>query len=292
MQKILAVDGNSILNRAYYATPKLTNSQGHFVNGILGFFNMLIKFAEKYQPNRVYIAFDVHAPTFRHEKFAEYKAGRHPTPGELLMQFPPLKDILRQLKVQTLELAGYEADDIIGTISKLDADEIYLATGDRDCLQLVSPNVKMIYPKSAQDDILYDEAAVERDFEVTPEKFIQLKALMGDKSDNIPGAAGVGEKTATELIKAYGSIENIFNHLDELKPALKQKMMDFKDKSQESLFLVTIDTNVPIKLDDNEFDIKKWDLEIFKTHGLNSLYKRLKEKYNCETQYEQIGFAL
>ena len=207
MKKLLLIDGNSIINRAFYGIKLLTNKSGVFTNGIYGFLNILFKNIDELSPDYVCVAFDLKAPTFRHKMFDGYKAQRKPMPKELAMQMPILKDVLSALNIAMYEKEGYEADDIIGTISRIcDGENVgcYIVTGDRDDLQLASKNTKILLTVTkggANETTAYDADAVFEKYGVTPERFIDVKALMGDSSDNIPGVAGIGEKTALGLIR-------------------------------------------------------------------------------------------
>lgn len=259
MEKILAIDGNSILNRAYYAIPIPRNWVGTCTNGIMGFINILLKTVQEFAPTSIAVAFDVHAPTFRHQQFAEYKANRRPSPDELRQQFEPLKNLLATMGIQTLEKAGYEADDILGTIAKTctqNGDECFVMTGDRDCLQLASQLVKIILvvTKTGNNtETIYDESTMLEHYGVTPQEFIEVKTLMGDSGDNIPGAANIGEKTALSLIQQYQTVANVYNHLDELKPQKRASLEAFRPQWEQIKSLVTINQNVPIKFEKTPF---------------------------------------
>lgn len=248
--KIVLIDGHSILNRAFYGVPDLTNSEGLHTNAIYGFLNILFKILEEEKPEYLTVAFDVHAPTFRHEMFADYKGTRKPMLDELRQQVPVMKDVLRAMGVKIIEQAGLEADDLLGTISKrceADGMDVSVISGDRDLLQLATDKIKIRIPKTKQgkteiEDYYADD--VKTRYEVTPKEFIDLKALMGDTSDNIPGVPSIGEKTATKIIVEYGSIENAFAHVDELKPPRASKaLQEHYDLAQLSKVLATINVN-------------------------------------------------
>lgn len=248
--KIVLIDGHSILNRAFYGVPDLTNSEGLHTNAIYGFLNILFKILEEEKPEYLTVAFDVHAPTFRHEVFADYKGTRKPMLDELRQQVPVMKDVLRAMGVKIIEQAGLEADDLLGTISKrceADGMDVSVISGDRDLLQLATDKIKIRIPKTKQgkteiEDYYADD--VKTRYEVTPKEFIDLKALMGDTSDNIPGVPSIGEKTATKIIVEYGSIENAFAHVDELKPPRASKaLQEHYDLAQLSKVLATINVN-------------------------------------------------
>ena len=248
--KIVLIDGHSILNRAFYGVPDLTNSVGLHTNAIYGFLNILFKILEEEKPEYLTVAFDVHAPTFRHEMFADYKGTRKPMLDELRQQVPVMKDVLRAMGVKIIEQAGLEADDLLGTISKrceADGMDVSVISGDRDLLQLATDKIKIRIPKTKQGKTEIEDyyaSDVKARYEVTPKEFIDLKALMGDTSDNIPGVPSIGEKTATKIIVEYGSIENAFAHVDELKPPRASKaLQEHYDLAQLSKVLATINVN-------------------------------------------------
>lgn len=255
--KLLVLDGNSIVNRAFYGIKLLTTKNGEYTNAIYGFLNILLKLKDICSPDAVAVAFDVHAPTFRHEMYSEYKAGRHAMPDELRGQIPVLKELLKNLGIKTLEKEGWEADDILGTLAQVcrdNGDECFIATGDRDSLQLAHGGVKVLLARTKMGQAvtdIYDEKAIMAEYGVTPAQLIQVKALQGDSSDNIPGVAGVGAKTALDLIQRFGTIDNIYENLESLdiKPGVKAKLANDKDKAYLSLDLGTIRTNAPVDTD-------------------------------------------
>lgn len=254
MKKLLILDSNSIINRAYYGVRPLSASDGTPTNAVYGFLNMLIKLLNEQAPDYLCAAFDLKAPTFRHKMYEGYKAQRHPMPDELARQMPIAKDILRAMGVTILEKEGYEADDIIGTVSRICSEQdisCYIATGDKDDLQLAGNGTRVILTvtkSGTNETTVYDEAAVKERYRVTPKEFIDIKALMGDPSDNIPGVKGVGEKTAMSLIEKYHSIEYIYENLDNIgiKGKMLEKLRDGKDMAFLSKTLATIDVSVPI----------------------------------------------
>ena len=222
--KIVLIDGHSILNRAFYGLPDLTNADGLHTNAIYGFLTIMFKILEEEKPDYLTVAFDVHAPTFRHEMYEEYKGTRKPMADELRQQVPVIKEVLKAMGIRIIEQAGLEADDLIGTLSKRCAQkgmEVSVISGDRDLLQLATEQVKIRIPKTKQGrtevEDYYAQDVKER-YQVTPTEFIDLKALMGDASDNIPGVPSIGEKTATKIITEYHSIEEAHAHVDEVKP--------------------------------------------------------------------------
>ena len=259
--KLLVLDGNSIINRAFYGIMLLSTKSGIYTNAVYGFLNILLKLKEISQPDAIGVAFDVHAPTFRHKKYDEYKAGRHAMPDELRMQMPILKDILKSLGIKTVECEGWEADDILGTLAQAcrsAGNECFIATGDRDSLQLAHGGVKVLlaHTKAGRPVTdIYDENTVMEEYGVTPAELIQVKALQGDSSDNIPGVAGVGAKTALDLIQRFHNIDYIYENLDEIdiKKGVREKLARDKDKAYLSLDLGTIRTNAPVDTDINSY---------------------------------------
>lgn len=252
--KLVLVDGHSILNRAFFGIPDLTNSEGLHTNAVYGFLNILFKILDEEQPDYLTVAFDVHAPTFRHKMYDAYKGTRKPMADELRQQVPLMKEMLTAMGVTIVEKEGYEADDLLGTIAKQSEEqglEVSIVSGDRDLLQLASDHIKIRIPKTKRtgteiEDYLAKDV-VEK-YQVTPLQFIDVKALMGDSADNIPGVPGIGEKTATALITAYGSIENAHDHLEEIKPnRAKQNLSEHYDMAQMSKELATIEIHAPIE---------------------------------------------
>lgn len=288
MKKLLILDSNSILNRAFYGVRYLSAKDGTPTNAIYGFLNILLKLIKEQEPDYICAAFDVKAPTFRHKQYEGYKAQRKPMPEGLAAQMPLAKDVLRAMGVTILEKEGYEADDIIGTVARLcEESEIscFIATGDKDDLQLASDKTKVILTvtKSGYNEtIIYDNKAVKEKYHVTPTEFIDVKALMGDPSDNIPGVKGVGEKTAMSLIEKHHSIEYIYENIDGigLKGAMLQKMKDGREMAFMSKELATINRNTPIEFNADEcvfdgFENNGELYEILKRLELNSIIKKL-----------------
>ena len=255
-EKIVLIDGHSILNRAFYGLPDLTNSEGLHTNAVYGFLNILFRTLEEEQPQYLVVAFDVHAPTFRHQMYADYKGTRKPMPSELREQVPMLKEVLRAMDIELVEKAGYEADDILGTLAERcekKGMEVTVVSGDRDILQLASDRIMIRMPKTVRGKTTienYHAKEVLERYQVEPKQIIELKALMGDTSDNIPGIPGVGEKTATKLIVEYGSIENAYVHVEEIRPnKAKESLKNNYDLAVMSKKLATIDTNAPVECD-------------------------------------------
>ena len=252
--KLLILDGNSIINRAFYGVKPLTTREGLYTNAIYGFLNILDRMEKDVQPDAVCVAFDLHGPTFRHLQYDGYKATRHGMPEELAQQMPIMKDVLRAMNIPVYECQGWEADDVIGTVSVICSNndwECIIATGDRDSLQLIDHNVhvRLVITKPGQTtSTLYDEAMFREEYGFEPKKMVDLKALMGDSSDNIPGVPGVGPKTATELLVKFGSLDGVYANLDDdsVRPKLKEKLEAGKESAYLSYDLATIRTNAPI----------------------------------------------
>lgn len=290
--KIVIIDGNSLMNRAFYALPPLTNSKGVHTNAVYGFTNMLFKIINDEKPEYIAAAFDRKAPTFRHIEYAEYKAGRKKMPPELGEQFPVVKDVLAAFKIGIYEIDGYEADDIIGTVSKIcenDDMEVLIYTGDRDALQLVSPNTRVAITRKGITDLdVYDEKAIMEKYQVTPRQFIDVKGLMGDQSDNIPGVPGIGEKTAVKLIKEFGNVENLIQNIDKISgKKVKELMENYREQAVFSKRLATIVTDVPIQFDLNEIKIENPDNQklayLFKDLEFKSLLAKVPPGDNGST---------
>lgn len=251
---LLVLDGNSIVNRAFYGIKLLTTKSGYYTNAIYGFLNILLKLQDTCHPDGVAVAFDVHEPTFRHKQYADYKAGRKPMPQELRAQMPVLKELLTALGYTTVECPGWEADDVLGTLAAAcrdSGDACFIATGDRDALQLAHGGVKVLLARTKMGQAVtdvYDESAIAAEYGITPQALIQVKALQGDSSDNIPGVAGVGAKTALDLVQRFGTLDAIYKDLDtlDIKPGVREKLRRDKDKAYLSLDLGTIRTNAPI----------------------------------------------
>lgn len=290
MSKIVLIDGHSILNRAFYGVPMLTNSAGLHTNAVYGFLNILFKILEEEKPDYLTVAFDLKAPTFRHQMYKEYKGTRKPMPEELHEQVPVMKEVLTAMGIQIVEKAGYEADDILGTIarrSEKEGMEVSLVSGDRDLLQIATEHIKIRIPKTkgGKTEIEdYYAADVKEAYKVTPEQFIELKALMGDTADNIPGVPKVGEKTATELMTAYGSIDEIYAHIDEIsKKSIRESLANNRELADLSKKLAMIDTNADI-----DFSYDRAKLGMLFTPEAYDIFKRLSFK-NMLSRFENQG---
>ncbi len=264
--RLLVIDGNSIANRAFYGIKLLTTKDGQFTNAIYGFLNILIKLKAECEPDAIAVAFDLKAPTFRHEIYDEYKAGRKGMPPELRSQMPIIKEVLGYLGCSVVEKEGFEADDILGTLSAQCKGEnmCYIATGDRDSLQLVSDNTRVLLAATKMGKAVtteYDKEKLKEEYGVEPKGMIEIKALMGDSSDNIPGVAGIGQKTAGDLIVNYGNIDYIYEHLDELdiKKGVREKLAVGKESAYLSRKLGTICLEAPIETDIENYKLKPID---------------------------------
>ncbi|MGG6313711.1 DNA polymerase I [Paenibacillus macerans] len=251
MEKLILIDGNSIIYRAFFAMPPLTNSSGVHTNAVYGFTNMLLRLIQEEQPTHIMVAFDAGKVTFRHEGYQEYKGGRDKTPPELSEQFPLMRELLESFGIAWFELAGYEADDIIGTLSKRAEEagqEVLVVTGDKDMLQVVSDRVKVALTRKGVSEVEpYDPQGIEDKYGLKPLQIIDLKGLMGDASDNIPGVPGIGEKTALKLLHQYGSVEEVLARTDELKGKMKENLVNHADDARMSKQLATIFREVPVE---------------------------------------------
>ena len=297
MNKLLLIDGNSIINRAFYGimgSKMLMTEDGTYTNAVYGFLSILFKELEDIKPEYLVVAFDLKAPTHRHKMYDKYKANRHGMPEELAMQMPILKETLKAMNVCIIEKEGYEADDILGTLAKWGQKEkleVTVLTGDRDSFQLIDKNIKVRIPRTKMGKTETEDYTVEKieeEYGLEPLDLIEVKGLMGDTSDNIPGVPGVGEKTALNLIKQYKSIDEVYNHIDEQKGKLKEKLSENKDLAYLSRTLGTIDINAPIEKDLNVFQVEEWNkpevLEIFKKLKFNRFIDRfaLQDNVNGE----------
>ena len=289
-EKLVLIDGHSILNRAFFGLPDLTNSQGLHTNAVYGFLNILFKILEEEKPNYLAVAFDVKAPTFRHEMFDGYKGTRKPMADELRQQVPMMKEMLTKMGVPIVELPGYEADDLLGTISVMGENqgmEVSIVSGDRDLLQLATEHVQIRIPKTKKTgteiENYYAKDVVER-YSVSPKEFIDVKALMGDASDNIPGVPGIGEKTASALIEKYKSIEEVHAHAEEVKPPRAGKnIVEFWEQAVMSKELATIITNAPVTEAPVSFSFEKARLD-----SIEALYTEEAYLYCKELEFKNL----
>ena len=276
--KLLILDGNSVINRAYFGVKPLTTREGLYTHAIYGFLNILERMEKEEQPEAVCVAFDLHGPTFRHVRYEGYKANRHGMPEELAMQMPVMKDVLRAMNIPIYECQGWEADDVIGTVGRICSDngwECVIVTGDRDSLQLINENVhvKLVISKPGQTTAtLYTEEKFREEYGFEPKKLIDLKALMGDSSDNIPGVGGVGPKTAKELLAKFGSLDGVYENIDDksIRPKLREKLVNDKDNAYLSFELATIRPEAPI-----DFEPKDAIVQPYNRPELYALFQRL-----------------
>ncbi len=284
--KLLCIDGNSLLNRAFYGIKLLSTKEGQYTNAIFGFINILFKLLESEQPNCVAVAFDLKAPTFRHKEYAGYKAGRKPMPNELASQLPLMKEWLTLAGYHVIEKEGYEADDILGTLARIceeNGDECVIATGDRDSFQLISDKTKVLLSatKAGHAEVVcMDKTALFEKYGLTPAQMIELKAIMGDTSDKIPGVMGIGEKGATDLVKNFSTLDNIYENIDSplIKDSLRNKLINDKENAYLSRFLGTICRTVPIDEDINAYRInKRDDVSLSRLMTKLELFKQMKQ---------------
>ncbi len=276
--RLMIIDGSSLIYRAFYALPLLSTKDGIYTNGVYGFLTMLYKIKEEYDPEYLCVAFDKKGPTFRHLEFEQYKGNRDKAPNELSLQFPILKEILDVMNVNQIEIDGYEADDIAGTVAKYGKEkdlDVILVSGDKDYLQLVSEKSKVLLTKKGITDLeIYDMNAMLNEYGITPVQFIDLKGLMGDSSDNIPGVPGVGEKTGLKLLKEFGSMENIYEHIEDVRgKKTRESLIENRQQAFMSRKLAEIVTNVPIALNLDEMKLiePNWD-------KLKDIYEKLEFK--------------
>lgn len=303
MSKFVLIDGHSILNRAFYGVPIFTNSEGLHTNAVFGFLNIMFKIIDSKQPDYMAVAFDVHQPTFRHEMFKDYKGTRKPMMEELREQVPVIKELLQKMNITTVELPGYEADDVIGTLSKKGEKagmEVDVISGDRDLLQLASDHITICIPKTKKGQTTveeYNTEGVRRLYKVTPTEFIDVKALMGDSSDNIPGVPGIGEKGATAIISQFGSIENAYDHADEISNTRNRNaLLNNYEMAQMSKTLATINIQSPVEVTPEQCkleDIYTEDaLEMIKRLEFKSMIQRfgsVTSTNDCEGGFKYIN---
>lgn len=324
MNRFILIDGNAILHRAFHAFPPLNSSKGELVNAVYGFFSMFLKILSDMQPHFVAVCFDRPKPTFRQQLFVGYQAQRPKMADELGSQLVLVHEMLEKIKVAIFELDGYEADDLIGTLARqatqktenriqktdgrktdktekqsvhsvlsasrsqssvLSSLEVIIVSGDRDLLQLVNSHVRMLAPVTGITNmILYDGQRVEEKFGIKPSQIIDYKALVGDASDNYPGVSGIGPKTASSLIKEYGTFENLYQNLDKLPPKIAEKLATDAEQASLAKKLATIVTNAPIQFSIDSCDAKKMNMKELKNqfaeYGFNSLVKRLSNETN------------
>lgn len=298
MKKLLIIDGNSIINRAFYGIKLLTNKHGLYTNAIYGFLNIMFKHLDELMPDCVAVAFDLKKPTFRHKMYPQYKAQRKGMPAELAQQMPVMKEILDAMNITILEKEGYEADDIIGTVSRMCREqdvECYILTGDKDDLQLAADTTKILLTVTrggTTSTTEFDSDDVEDTYGVTPEQFVDVKALMGDSSDNVPGVKGIGEKTAFEYIKKFKSVENLYDNLDDsiIKPAARKKLEEGREMAALSKTLCTIDRNVPLDFEPDDAAVKEYDSERLTKLFVNLEFSSFLKKLGTKDSKQDIVF--
>ncbi len=290
MGKIVLIDGHSILNRAFYGVPELSNKEGLHTNAVYGFLNIMFKILDEEKPEYLAVAFDVHAPTFRHEIYKEYKGTRKPMPEELREQVPVIKETLKAMRIKTVEKPGLEADDILGTLAKRaekEGMEVSLISGDRDLLQIASSHIKIRIPKTKGGKTEVEDyyaADVEKKYQVNPRQFIDLKALMGDTADNIPGVPKVGEKTATDLLLRFGSLEGVYEHIEEVpRKSVKESLAANRDLADLSRTLATIKVDGEV-----DFSYEEAKIKDFYTEDAYRIFQRLGFK-NMLSRFEKEG---
>lgn len=317
MNKLVLIDGNAILHRAYYALPPLTDKRGESINAVYGFVSMLLRVIQDLKPTHIAVAFDRKEPTFRHEVFGAYQAQRPMMDKELSSQFEKAKEVIRAFGIPIYEKAGYEADDVIGTIATLairdhsikagkgtkktklqfpssKINEVIVVTGDRDLFQLINDKVKVYMPIVGLSNAkLMGKKEVIEKIGVNPEQIPDYKALVGDPSDNYPGVPGIGPKTAIQLLKRYVNLENIYSNLDDIQEKLSAKLKAYKESAGLYLKLATVVTNVPIEFDLRETDKWRVDnpkvLDLFSEIGFKTLAKRVKEIGKILNQEKQMS---
>ena len=279
MEKFVIIDGNNLMFRAFYALPQMANFDGEISNGVFGFTNMLVKIIKEIEPKYIAVTFDIAKKNFRHEQFAEYKGTRKPTPVELVSQFPIVKELLRKMNVQVVEKEGLEADDLMGCLSRMFDTHNIIVSADRDAFQLINDNTEILFPKKGiTETINLNKDNLKEFYGVEPEQVIDLKSLMGDTSDNIPGVSGVGEKKALQLISDYGTLDGVYSNIDKITGKLKENLLNDKDRAYLSQYLATIVTNEKLdyKLSDFEYSYPFGQdvYEMFKRYQFNSLLKK------------------
>jgi len=297
MKKIMILDGNSLLFRAFYALPPLKTKKGQYTNAVYGFLSMLYKLIDTYSPEYLCVAFDPEKPTFRHQQYKDYKATRQKAPNELVQQFQLIRDVLDIHRIKRVEVEGFEADDLAGTFAcaaKEQGTDVYLVTSDKDYLQLIDENVKVILTKKGVSNTEeMDLKSMEEEYGLTPEQFVDLKSLMGDSSDNIPGVSGVGEKTALKLMQEYKSLDNIYENIDSIKGKLKEKLEADKMQAYMSQTLARIITDIPIEFDIEEFKMQKPDMkklsELYDELEFRVFKKRIAEEIPADDSGRQIS---
>lgn len=279
MEKFVIIDGNNLMFRAFYALPQLSNFDGEISNAVFGFTNMLVKVIKDINPKYLAVTFDVAKKNFRHDTFAEYKGTRKPTPNELIPQFPIVKNLLNKMNIKVIEKVGLEADDLMGSLSRAYDTENIIVSADRDAFQLINENTSILYPKKGiTETMVLNLDNIEEFYGVRADQVVDLKSIMGDSGDNIPGVPGIGEKGAKDIITKYGNLDNVYNHLDDFKGKQLEKLINGKDSAYMSKYLATIVTDEPFDMDISEFEydfpFSEEVRDIFKRYQFNTLLKR------------------
>ncbi|MCX5715653.1 MAG: DNA polymerase I, partial [Candidatus Omnitrophica bacterium] len=293
-KKLLLIDGNSFCYRAFYAIRSLSNSKGQPTNAVYGFITMLNKLIKDESPDYFAVAFDMKGPTFRHKKFEDYKITRKPMPDDLVSQMPIIKKAVAAYNIPIFELSGYEADDILATVSKraeAEGIDTFIVTGDKDALQLVGPHIKIM--NTHKDGLIFDASKVKEQFRVAPERMIDLIALMGDSSDNIPGVTGIGEKTAVELITEFGGLDELYENLGKLKSESKRQLLEkYREQAYLSKELAILDFDVPLKIDFEDMKLKEPDKEklaaLFRELEFKNLFEQSIERKELDAEYNLV----
>jgi DNA polymerase-1 len=297
MQKLILIDGNAIIHRAFHALPPFTTSKGEQVNAVYGFASMLLNILNYENPQYIAVSFDMKGKTFRHEEYKEYKATRVKAPDELYAQIPRIKDLVRSFKIPIYEIEGFEADDVLGTLSKqaekLDDIKTYIFTGDMDTLQLVTQRTNVMSPgKGVKDPIVYDIQKVLGKYGLKPSQIPDMKGLQGDSSDNIKGVSGIGPKTARDLLQKYGNLENIYANLDQINGKVKERLSNEKENAFFSRKLATIITDVPMSLSLNDCKTNEYDKNaiqiLFDELEFKTLSARLNQ-FNSRSEKEKLS---
>lgn len=300
MKKLILIDGNSLLHRAYHAYPPLSTPKGELINAVYGFSSMLLSVLDKLSPTHVAVAWDLKAPTFRKIEYEEYKANRGPMDEELASQIDRTKEVVECLNIPQYGIEGYEADDIIGTLSRIASEEketqVVIVTGDRDSLQLIKDKDVVVYLPIANhhaQSVVFDEEKVKEVYGLAPDQIIDLKGLMGDASDNIPGVKGIGKVTATKLIQEFGGIHKMYGNIDnqEIKPRIKELLIQGRDMAEKSYHLAQINREVPLELNWEDCLLTNYDrkkvTELFEELNFKSLLSKL-PKDNWEKEVTDV----
>ncbi|HMA59598.1 MAG TPA: 5'-3' exonuclease H3TH domain-containing protein, partial [Halanaerobiales bacterium] len=298
MEKLYLLDGHSLAHRAFYALPLLTTESGEYTNSVFGFSRMLFKIIDEEKPDHIAVAFDLKGPTFRHEEYEDYKAGRKKTPDELIPQIDLIKEVLKSLNIPIIEKEGYEADDVIGTIAKEAAEkdiDVKIVTGDRDALQLIDERINVIYTRKGITDIVeYNIDKVKEKYELSPEQLIDMKGLMGDSSDNIPGVPGIGEKTAIKLLKEFDSMENVLENIEKVSgKKRKENLRKYSEQAKMSKKLGKIVTDLSVDLEFEDLKLEEPNfnqvIQLFKRLEFNSLLDRFEDE--IEEKLKEISYS-